>query len=443
MAGIFKAYDIRGICPSELNEEMARKIGQAFGTMKKGKILIATDVRKSSPALKKAFVEGLLSTGATVVDAGILTTPATMFAVRNFGMDAGAMITASHNPPEYNGIKLFGKGGAPLSYETGIGEIEKLAASGKFSSGFGKTEKISADAEYISHITSKIKTKKKLKIVADCMNGCDGKFAPAALRALGIDVIELRTKLNGDFPADGPDPSKTHNIEILRKKVLEEKADAGFAYDGDGDRLAIIDEKGNFIDPKFVFSILVKNAAAENPKVKIVYDALTSQTVLDSISSSGGIPIACRVGRSYIPQKLLEGGAEIGGEISGHYYFRELNGADNALFASMKIFEYLARTGKKLSEIVAGFNKYFYETVRLPVNDIEKFAFIDKLKLEFSSKYNIDTLDGVRVKFDGGWATFRCSNTEPKISIAFEAADKQKFEEIKNFVSEIVERIPK
>ena len=443
MAGIFKAYDIRGVYPSELNEELIEKIGKAFGTFKSGKFLVAVDVRKSSPALKKAVVDGLLSTGAQVFDAGILSTPATMFAIANFGMDAGIMITASHNPPEYNGIKLFGRGGVSLNYETGIRIVETLVASGKFAEGKGLLQTLDADKNYISHIISKIKSKKKLKIVVDCMNGCDGKFAPEALRALGIQVAELRCGLNGDFSADGPDPSKPHNTELLRKKVLEEKADAGFAYDGDGDRLAVIDEKGNFIDQKFVFSILIKNAAMDSSNIKVVYDALTSQTVLDSISSSGGIPIACRVGRSYIPAKLLDGGAALAGEISGHYYFRELNGADNALFASMKIIEYLGRTNEKLSALVAGFRNYFYDTARYPTKDSEKFAFIENLKQELGSKYKTDTLDGVRVNFENGWATFRCSNTEPKISIAFEAADEKKFAEIKEFVNKIVERIPK
>jgi phosphomannomutase/phosphoglucomutase len=443
MAGIFRAYDIRGTYPAEVNKELAEKVGKAFGTLHKGTIVIAMDVRKSSPELKEALVKGLLSTGAKLIDVGAMSTPMCMWAVTQLKADAGIIVTASHNPPQYNGFKLYGKRGVPISYEDGIKDVEMLVSSGKFVSGNGKLESTSIDHAYLDFLVTNFHSRGSLKVVLDCINGGSSRAAPAMFQKLGMEVVPIRCGFDGDFPAEGPDPSRASVVEQLRKKVAEEKADLGFAYDGDGDRLTVVDETGNIIEPKAVFSMLIDHVAKEKPGAKVVYDALASQMVVDSIIKAGGVPLVCRVGHTYITNKMLDDGAALAGEISGHYYFKETNGADDALFASMKVLEYVLDKQKKVSELAGQFKGYISGEMRVEIKPDEKFAFIEKLKDELSKEWKIDTLDGVKVFFGEGWALFRSSNTEPKISIAYEAKDRRSFEGIEAFVKWIVSRIPK
>ncbi len=439
MAGIFKAYDIRGVYPTELNEEMMEKIGAAFGTLKGKNIIIGSDVRKSGPFLKEAFIKGLLSTGVKLADARNISTPMMIFATAHYGFDAGATITASHNPPQYNGVKFFDRGGIPISYEAGIKDIEELVVSGDFTNGEGSIFEKDIYHDYKAFLLSNLKiTSAPWKIVVDCFNGADSKIAPQVLKALGADVIELRCGFNGDFPEAGPDPSHPGNLDMLRKKVLEEKADIGFAYDGDGDRLAVVDPKGNIIDTKIVFSLLAEGVPKGS---KIVYDILTSDMVADSINKNQSIPIVCRVGHTYITEKILKEKAVLGGELSGHFYFKETFGGDDALFASLKVLEYLVSKEISISEYAAARPLYFSGAKRVMIKESEKLPFIENLKKELSKSYKIDTLDGVKVLFDNGWAVFRSSNTEPKISIAYESQSEEEFEKIKKFVEEIVSRI--
>jgi phosphomannomutase/phosphoglucomutase len=443
MSGIFRAYDIRGTYPAEVNKELAEKVGKAFGTLHKGTIVIAMDVRKSSPELKEALVKGLLSTGAKLIDVGAMSTPMCMWAVTQLKADAGIIVTASHNPPQYNGFKLYGKGGVPISYEDGIKDVEMLVSSGKFASGNGKLESTSIDHAYLDFLSVNFHARGTLKVVLDCINGGSSRAAPAMFQKLGMEVVPIRCGFDGDFPAEGPDPSRASVVEQLRKKVAEEKADLGFAYDGDGDRLTVVDETGTIIEPKAVFSMLIDHVAKEKPGAKVVYDALASQMVVDSIIKAGGVPLVCRVGHTYITNKMLDDGAALAGEISGHYYFKETNGADDALFASMKVLEYVLDKQKKVSELAGQFKGYVSGEMRVEIKPEEKFAFIEKLKDELCKEWKIDTLDGVKVFFGEGWALFRPSNTEPKISIAYEAKDRRSFEGVEAFVKWIVSRIPK
>jgi phosphomannomutase len=443
MAGIFKAYDIRGTYPAEVNKELAEKVGKAFGTLHKGTIVVAMDVRKSSPELKENLIKGLLSAGTNLIDVGAMSTPMCMWAVSHLKADAGIIVTASHNPPQYNGFKLYRKKGVPISYEDGIRNVEELVKSGKFASGNGKKDSISIDHTYLDFLAANFRSRGSLKVVLDCINGGDSMAAPAIFQKLGMDVVQMRCGFDGDFPAEGPDPSNASVVEQLRKKVVEEKADLGFAYDGDGDRLTVVDELGNIVEPKAVFSMIIEHVAKENPGVKVVFDALASQMVIDSITKSGGVPLVCRVGHTYITNKMLDDGAALAGEISGHYYFKETNGADDALFASMKVLEYVLDKQRKVSELAGQFKGYISGEMRVNIRPEEKFAFIEKLKDELGKEWKIDTLDGVKVFFGEGWALFRPSNTEPKISIAYEAKDRRSFEGIEAFVKWIVSRIPK
>jgi phosphomannomutase/phosphoglucomutase len=443
MSGIFRAYDIRGIYGKDIDADIARRIGAGFGTMKRGKIAVACDARLSGPALKKAFIEGLVSAGIQAVDCGMMATPMMVYTVARHGFDAGAIITASHNPPDYNGVKLFDKGGIPISWEAGIEQLENLVNGGEFRKGNGSTGTADYTQDYIGFVIGSISKVPKLKIAVDAMNGAYGKVGPEVLRRLGLDVVEVRCACNGDFPAAGPDPSHVENLKPLQEAVLREKADLGVAFDGDGDRLGVVDRTGRPLESKAVFGMLVRNAAADHPNPKVVYDILTSDTVVDAIKACSGVPIACRVGHTYITQKLLEDRASLAGELSGHYYFSETAGGDDALFAAAKLAEYLARAGRPLEKLSAEFPNYPQGSRRETIKADEKEKFIEGLKERLGKKYKIDTMDGVKIHYADGWAVFRYSNTEPKIVMAWEARSAEGFRKISELVEGIIREIPK
>lgn len=444
VTGIYKAYDVRGIYPKQLDEKIAKGVGAAFGTIFSGKIVVGNDVRLSSRSLKESAIDGLLSTGSTVVDIGMVCTPMVPFAINNFGYDGGIMITASHNPLEYNGFKFFSGGGVPISYESGIGEIEKLAGSRAFRTGKGEVVKNDAVAPYGTFIARNFEVEKnRLNISIDAANGPAGPIYKKILKEF-VKVEGLYCEPDGRFPGHEPDPTKPANLRDLQANVIECHTDIGFAYDGDGDRLAIVDESGNILDTSTIFAMLIKNALERRPGARVVHDALCSKFIDDIILKYGGVPVECRVGHTFISQKMLDVKAVIGGELSGHYYFAETHGADDALFASMRLIEIVTKEKKALSEISKNFrSKYLSYHERVPVADDRKFKFVDGLKEELSGKYEIATIDGVKIIFDKGWAAIRASNTEPKISVVYEASDKKTFDEIGDVVKRILEKVPK
>lgn len=445
---IFKAYDVRGIYPAMLNEETALGMGKAFGTFNPGKIVVGLDTRLSGPSLKKRLVEGLLSVGAHVVDVGVTASPALMFAVRFLKCDGGVMVTASHNPKEYNGFKFYRKNGIPISYESGINKIQELFRNRRFLQGKGQIEERDIHDGYVSFLMDNVRFSKKptLKVVVDAGNGGGGVLYPDALRKAGLTVLELFCEPDGSFPNRDPDPSKPENLRALQNKVVQAGADLGFAYDGDGDRLAVVDTDGSIVPTGIVFSVLIRNVLDRTPGAKVVYTALDSMAIDDVIKEHGGVPIVCRVGHTYITQKLLEEKASVAGEISGHYYFKETFGADDAVFATLKLVETLVNSGTKLADYAREYPKYFSqvsETSRFKIKESEKLPFIERLKTQFRRDgYEIDTLDGVKVLFDDGWAMLRPSNTEPIISVSYEAKTKEGFDRIEKLVHEIVATIP-
>jgi len=446
---LFRAYDVRGIYPTNVNELVALRIGKAFGTFNSGKITVGRDTRLSGPFLKKNLIDGLLSTGANVIDVGVTTSPVVMFATKLLGCDGGIMVTASHNTKEYNGFKFYRKDGIPISYESGINKIQKIFEKRDFAKGRGKIEKQDIHTTYASFLLEKIKFKQEpsFKIVLDAGNGAAGRVYPNVLRKAGMTVIELFCNPDGNYPNHEPDPSKSENLAQIMEKVIETGADLGFAYDGDGDRLAVIDEKGRVVPTGIIFSIIIKNALSQNPGSKVVYTALDSQAIDDVIRMQGGVPIVCRVGHTYITQKLLEENATVAGEISGHYYFKETYGADDALFASLRIIESLVNSEKNLTDYSKEYPDYFSQTsekFRFPIKSSEKFPFIEQLKRKFETQgYKIDTLDGVKVIFDDGWAMFRPSNTESIVSVSYEAKTEKAFNRIDDFVERVIATIPK
>jgi phosphomannomutase/phosphoglucomutase len=318
-----------------------------------------------------------------------------------------------------------------------------------FVEGTGKLIKKNIIEDYIKFILSKFDVKAPIdfEVVVDSGNGATGLIYPKVLKKIGLKVHELYCDPDGDFPHHIPDPSQRENLSDLQKKVVEVKAIFGFAYDGDGDRLGVVDENGNIVDNNKIFALLIKTALRKKAKSKVVYDALSSKMIEDVIRNENGIPIICKVGHTYITQKMIEEDAVLAGELSGHYYFKETYGADDALFASLMLIEYIIKTEKKLTEHFKNLPKYFSqatEGMRYPIRESEKFNFIEKLKRGFKNfGYEVDTIDGVKVIFKDGWALFRPSNTEPIISMSFEATTKEGFERIKNFVEDVIKTIPK
>lgn len=432
-----------------LNEQSALKIGKAFGTFNPGKVVVGNDARLSGPSLKRNLIEGLISAGVEVIDVGMTSTPVLMFSTRFLGCNGGVMVTASHNPKEYNGFKFYREKGIPISYESGLDKIQEIFERENFLQGKGRQKTENIHNSYLSFLIRTIHFKRKpsLRVVVDTGNGSAGILYPDALRRVGLSVFDLFRDPDGNYPNHAPDPSKPENLIALKYKVLESHADIGFAYDGDGDRLVVVGKDGNVVPTGVVFSVLIRNALRNAPGSKVVYTALDSKAIEDVIRRNGGIPVVARVGHTYITLKMLQERASLAGEISGHYYFKETFGADDALFASLKIIEQLVDFDMTWTDYAREYPRYFSavsEKLRFPIKESEKFEFVEKLKKRFKDKgYRIDTLEGVKVLFDNGWAIFRPSNTEPVLSVSYEAKTKKEFKKIEAFVDEIVSLIPK
>ncbi len=446
---IFRAYDVRGIYSTEINEEIAMKMGKAFGTFNPGKIVVGNDLRLSSPSLKEHLIKGLISSGCDVIDIDVVATPMIIFSTKHLECDGGVMITASHNPKEYNGFKFNDGNGIPISFESGINKIREIFKNENFSEGRGKVIKKNVIKDYSKFLLGKVFIKEPvdMKIVVDTGNASPGLIYPKVLRKIGVDVHELYCEPDGNFPNHQPDPTKKENMIDLQKKVLEVKADLGFAYDGDGDRLGVVDNGGKIVEPNKIFALLIKQVLTMKPKSKIVYDILSSMMIEDVIRRYKGIPVVSKVGHTYITQRMSEENAVLAGELSGHYYFKEIFFSDDALFASLKLIEFLKKSDKELKEHFKDLAKYYSqvsEGMRIPVKESEKFSFIENLKRELRKEgYKIDTLDGIKIIFDDGWALLRPAHTESKISVAYESRSKEGFERIKKFVDKIIKRIPK
>lgn len=448
MSGMFRAYDIRGVYGKDLTEETAFRIGAAFGTINKGKIAVGMDARLSSPSLKEKLIGGLISTGCSVVDVGLITSPMMIFAVGNYRLDGGIMITASHNPKEYNGFKVFAKGAMPVSYESGLGRIERLVSEGKFAKGKGAVEKKNIVEDYSKFLLGQVSFNgKKMKVVVDGGNGAAGKINAEILRKAGFDVIELYCNPDGNFPNHQPDPMEPENTEDLCEMVQDLDADLGLAFDGDGDRLGIIDKGGKRTSNNYIFILLAKHALAKHPNGKIVINISCSMAVEDCVKKWGGIPVECKVGHTYITQKMAEVGGAFAGELSGHFFFKEFFSGDDALLAGLKLLEFLINNKTSIPHEAAQIPKYFSEVeenIVIPIKEEDKAPFMEKIKRDMKKKgYKILDIDGVKVLFEDGWLLFRPSNTTPLIRYGYESRTKDGFERIRKLAEEIKAGAPK
>ncbi len=445
IGNVFKAYDVRGVYPSPLNEALAWRIGYASSsflldeaaaagqtTPMMKSLIVGRDMRTSSPALVARLTEGVLAQGGSVVDVGLVDTPFVYFAINRLDCAGGVMTTASHNPPEYNGFKISRSKAKPVGAESGLNEIRRRAALAderRIEPVGGRHEERDLWDAYRDHVLSFLDLGGvKLKIVIDASNAMAGTMAPkifgeAGSRIDGLEIIELNFKNDtGEF-AHPPDPLVRENLLQLQEKVRETGADLGFCFDGDGDRCMIVDERGEIVGCDLLTAWLSRAFLKENPKSAIVYDLRSSKAVEEEIRKAGGTPTRSRVGHVFMKQALAEHGASFGGELSGHFYFRDNFNCDSGAIAMASVLTALARAGEPMSKIIQPLARYQQSgEINFEVEDKE--AALDDLKRRYADKGTIDELDGVTVncfKEAGWWCNVRMSNTEPLLRLNLEA----------------------
>ena len=428
-SSIFKAYDIRGIVETELTPEIVKLIGRAVGSesIEKGErgVVVGRDGRLTGPELSEALISGLIESGCHVVNIGMVPSPVVYFATHTKAATSGVMITGSHNPAEYNGLKIM-IAGETLSAEK-IQSLYTRILENDFKTGSGTSTSINIDQDYINTIKSDINLEKELNIVIDCGNGVAGNIAPQLFEALGVKLSKLFCLVDGRFPNHHPDPSKPKNLEDLIQEVIETKSDLGLAFDGDGDRLGLIDNKGKIIWADQQMMLYAKDVLSRNKGAKIIFDVKCTSLLPKVISDNGGEPIMSRTGHSFIKKKLKETNAALAGEMSGHIFFKERwYGFDDALYTAARLLEIVSKSNKSCSELFEEFPVNL-STPEININfdkHGQQFEAMDSLSshIDFPGA-NINTIDGVRVDYEDCWGLVRPSNTTPCLVLRFEAKD--------------------
>ena len=443
---IFKAYDIRGTYPDQLDEKTAYLIGGGFvHFLGAKKVAVGRDVRLSGEKLQQALIRGITDAGADVDILGVITTDALYFAVGKFGYDGGIMITASHNPAEYNGFKMCKSSAVPLSADSGLPEIKKIVKSGSFkiSEEPGTIREMDIIEDYITHCLSFINVKNLLpfRIAVDAGNGVAGLILPKIFEKLPFEVKELYFEPDGSFPNHLPSPIEPENTAELRKVVVDEKLDFGIAFDGDADRMFIVDELGNLIGGDMVTAMVSQKMLHDFPGSYIVYNLICSKTVPETIEKYGGKPIRSRVGHAFIKPLMRKYDAIFGGEHSGHFYFRDNWFADSGLIAFLIVAELLSQREKKPSELIAEMDHY-YRTgeINTRVEDRAKTLSAVAKFVENETGVKPDTTDGITFDFGDWWFNLRPSNTEPLIRLNLEASSEELRDEKKKWILDIIEK---
>lgn len=438
---IFKAYDIRGIYPDTIDEDIVYKIGRAYVLKyKPKKITIGRDMRISSPKLFEALVKGVTDQGCDVVDIGLVSTPMMYFSVWNYGYDGGLMVSASHNPPKYNGVKMVAKGGVPISGKTGIYEIGEMieSISKPLADEKGRIEKLDIMNDYVNHSLnySNISKLKKFKIVIDTANAMGGPVSAEFFKRLDCELIHLYPELDGTFPNHEANPLKEENIRDLQKSVIENNADIGIAFDGDADRCSFVDENGNIVPSDLIIALVAQMILEKEPGLRILYDVRCSKVVGEIIAEHNGIQGRCKVGHSLVKRQMKEENAKFAGELSSHFYLEDEHYAEAPFFVILKILELMTQKNKNFSELIKPLKKYYQSgEINLKVEDKQ-----GKMK-ELAEKFQdgrINWLDGVTVEYDDWWFNVRPSNTEPYLRLNLEANTKELMEEKKDLVLNII-----
>lgn len=441
---IFREYDIRGVVDRDLNEEVLRSLGKAYGTLMRrsgrNKAAIGRDCRLSSPLFARAFTEGMLSTGLDVCDIGMVTTPMLYFSLYNLDVEGGAMITASHNPPEYNGVKMCI--GTDALHGDEILIMRDIAERGDFEKGEGRYRESSVLDEYVRCLRDNLTIEPGLKVAVDCGNATTGIVAPRVLKEFGCELTELFVTPDGTFPNHHPDPGNEENLKDLIKVVKENGLDVGIGFDGDGDRLGVIDERGRIVWGDMLVLIFAREILKENPGATIIGDVKCSTTLYREIEKAGGRAIMWKTGHSLIKQKLKAEGAALAGELSGHIFFKHrFYGFDDALYAALRLLEIMSKSGKKVSELLEGVpNMYSTPEIRIDCPEEIKFEIAERVKNELKKEYEVNDIDGVRVEFADGWGLVRASNTQPALVLRFEAETMERLAEIRKIIEDKIEK---
>jgi len=443
---IFRTYDIRGIADKDLTDDIVEMIGRAYGTylVRKNKktVTVGRDVRLSSQRIQDALIKGILSTGLNVIDVGEVPTPVVYFSIVHFFTDGSVMVTGSHNPIEYNGLKM--NNGLYSIYGDEIIKIRDLIEQKDFENGKGSLETREIVSHYKQMLRERITIEKPFKIVIDAGNGTAGPIAPDIFEEMGCKVIRLFCEPDGTFPNHLPDPTVLKYIEKLRTTVVDEKADLGIGYDGDSDRMGIVDNKGRVIYADQLLAVLARDVLGRNPGAKIIFDVKCSQLVPEEIEKRGGIPLMWKTGHSIIKEKMRNEGSPLAGEMSGHIFFKDgYFGYDDGIFASFRLLQYLSGQKQSLGEIIDQLPKFFSTPeIRITCPDEKKFQIVEKLKEDFKKEYEVIDVDGARVLFGDGWGLVRVSNTQPILVLRFEAKTEKRLTEMISLFKKKLAKFP-
>jgi phosphomannomutase/phosphoglucomutase len=440
---IFKAYDIRGIVGKTLDAEVATKIGQAFGTAVRDKgekaVVIGRDGRLSGPDLSAALARGLQSAGVDVIDIGMVATPVLYFATATLEARSGIMVTGSHNPPDYNGFKMVLAGEA--IYGETIQGLYNAIESNKLAQGEGSYSTHDIRQAYLDRITGDVKISRPMKIAIDCGNGVAGAFAGDLYRAMGCEVQELFCEVDGNFPNHHPDPAHVENLEDLIKCLRDTDAELGLAFDGDGDRLGVVTKDGQVIFPDRQLMLFVEDVLTRHPGQSILYDVKCTRHLAPWISERGGKPLMWKTGHSLVKAKMCEVGAPIGGEMSGHIFFKDRwYGFDDGLYAGARLLELLSREKNPSAVLNALPQSTSTPELQLKLSEGENFALIEKMQKEakFPGADQVITIDGLRVEYPDGFGLARSSNTTPVIVMRFEAESQEALQRIQGEFSRVI-----
>lgn len=447
---MFREYDIRGIFNKDLTEEavttLGRAVGKYFHSRGVKKTAVGRDCRLSSDDIFKWLSSSLLASGIDVIDLGLVPTPVLYFAVQHFNLPSGVMITGSHNPPDYNGFKI--QVGDLTIYGEEIQKIYRAAGASDFIDGKGTLKRENALAPYRDYMLGDIKIERKdLKFVVDCGNGAASVIATKIMKDLGLDPVELYCEPDGRFPNHHPDPTVPANLEDLIRTVRETNADLGISYDGDADRLGVVDSNGEILWGDRLLIIFSRDILKENPGAHVLGEVKCSQVLYDDIKAHGGNPIMWKTGHSLIKAKIKETGALIGGEMSGHMFFsHRYFGFDDAIYASLRLLELVSRQSGGLKNLTAGIPQVVVTPeIRVDCPDEKKFEIVKKLQEVFKKRKDLTVIDidGARVHYSSGWGLVRASNTQPVLVMRFEADSEENLNKIRKDIESILEKVRK